>query len=99
LNWEAFCYLGLLRFPEQLHSALALLPEEQKAEAMSFLESVKDLPPPELVARWSRLREAEYAAMRRVAQARSGIRLDELPPALRGWYITCLADRNGQQDS
>jgi hypothetical protein len=95
LNLEVFCYVGLLRFPEQLGPSLALLPDGERAEATSFLATVKDLPKRELLQRWSRLREDDYAAMRRNVYERTGIRLDELAPALRDWCISWLADQNG----
>lgn len=94
MNFEVFCYLGLLRFPEQLEPSLGLLPDGQRTEAMSFLESVKDLPKAELVQRWSRLREEECAALRRIAHKQTGIRLDELTPSVRGWCVAWLANQN-----
>ena len=97
MNLEVFCYLGLMCFPEQLPLSLALLPEEQRKEAMSFLETVKELPREELGRRWSRLREGEWALLRRLA-AQSGIRLDELPPVLRPYYVAWLVDQNGAKN-
>jgi hypothetical protein len=95
LNLEVFCYLGLLRFREQLDPSLALLPEEQRIKATDFLLTVKALSKKELLQRWSKLRQDEYAAMSREAYERSGIRLDELPPTLRKWCVSRLGDRNG----
>ena len=97
MNLEVFCYLGLICFPEQLPLSLALLAGEQRTEAMSFLETVRDLPRAELVRRWSRLREGEWAALRRLA-AQSGIRLDDLPPSLRPYYGAWLLDQNGAKN-
>ena len=95
MNLEAFCYIGLLRFPEQLEPSLALLPEVQRAEAAKFLAAVKDAPKDELLQRWSRLRRDEYAALCRSTHELTGIRLDELPPSLRNWCVSWLADQNG----
>jgi len=95
LNLEVFCYLGLLRFPEQLEPALGLLPEGQRAEGASILAAVRDLPKAELLRRWSRLREDEYAALSRNTYERTGIRLEELAPSLRAWCVAWLADQHG----
>lgn len=97
MNLEVFCYLGLICFPEQLPLSLALLSDQQKTEATSFLETVRDLPRAELVRRWSRLREGEWAALRRVA-AQSGIRLDDLAPSLRPHYEAWILDQNGAKN-
>ena len=83
MNPEVFCYLGLLRFPEQLERSLGLLPEGERGQVTAALAQLKDLPKAELIARWRRLREREYVELRRAAYERSGIELDELPPALR----------------
>lgn len=95
MNLEAFCYIGLLRFPEQLEPVLALLPEAQRAEAEKFLATVKDMPKHELLQRWGRLRRDECAALRRRTQELTGIRLEEISPALRAWCVSWLADQNG----
>jgi len=95
LNLEAFCYTGLLRFPEQLEPSLALLPDAQREEAARFLATVKELPKPELVRRWSKLRWDEYAALYRSTHERTGIRLEVLAPSLREWCVSWLADQNG----
>ena len=95
MNLEALCYIGRLRFPEQLEPALALLPDAQRAEAAKFLATIKDAPRGELLQRWSRLRRDEYAALCRSTLELTGIRLDELPPSLRDWCVSWLADQNG----
>jgi hypothetical protein len=95
LNLEAFCYLGLLRFPEQLEKSLNLFAEGQRAEATKFLATVKGLSKPELLQRWAQLREDEYVAMRRDLFERSGIRMDELAPSLQPWCSSWWADHNG----
>lgn len=94
MNLEVFSYVGLLRFPEQLKSSLALLPELQRAEATAFLATIKDLPRTELLRKWSRLRENESAAIRRDAYERTGIRLDELPPSFREGCVSWWLDQN-----
>lgn len=94
MNLEVFCYVGLLRFPEQLKASMALLPDAHRVEAETFLATVKDLPRPELLRKWSRLREDECAALRRDAQERTGLRLDELPPSIREGCVTWLLDQN-----
>jgi hypothetical protein len=95
LNLEIFCYVGLLRFPEQLEPSLALLPEDQRVEATKLLASVKTLPREELLKRWSKVREDESVVMSRSAYDRSGIRLDDLSPTLRDWCVSRLGDSNG----
>ena len=95
MNLEAFCYIGLLRFPEQLEPALALLPEAERTQAAKFLATVKEMPKSELLQRWGRLRRDEYAAMRRRTQELTGIRLEEISPSLRAWCVSWLADQNG----
>lgn len=85
MNLEAFCYLGLLRFPEQLEPSLTLLPNGMKEEATKFLATVKDLPKAELIQRWARLREQEWDALRGKALERTGLQLDQLAPSLRLW--------------
>jgi hypothetical protein len=95
LNIEAFCYLGLLRFAEQLEPSLALLPDSERAEATSLLASIKDLPKTDLLQRWSKLRSDEYAAISRDAQQQSGVRLEDLPPAVREWWVAWLERQNG----
>ena len=98
MNLEVFCYIGLMCFPEQLPLSLALLPGEQSAEASRFLESVRGLPREELARRWARLREGEWAGLRRLA-AQSGMRLDELAPALRSYCVAWLLDQNAAKNS
>jgi len=95
LNLEAFCYIGLLRFPEELEPALALLPDGQRAEAAKLLEAVKAAPKAELLQRWGQLRRDEYAALCRSTRELTGIRLEELSPYLRDWCVSWLVDRNG----
>jgi hypothetical protein len=95
LNVPAFCYLGLLRFPEQLEASVQLLPEDKREEAIRFLARLKDLPRQELLHRWGQLREKEAAIERRNALERSGIRLDKLQPSLREWWVAWLAEQNG----
>lgn len=95
MNFVAFCYLGLLRFPEQLEGSLALLPDAERERATNFLASVKDLPKPELLQRWSKLRNEESLAVRQHVFERSGIPLEKLPPSLREWLVDWLADQNG----
>ena len=92
MNQEVFCYLGILRFPEQLERSLGLLPEVERQEVATVLAKLKDLPKSELIARWARQRELEYVDMRRAAYKRSGINLDELPPTLRQLCGSWLGD-------
>ncbi len=94
MNLEVFCYVGLLRFPEQLKASLPLLPDAQRAEADTFLATLKDLPRAELLQKWSLLRQKECAALRRDAQQRTSVQLDELPPSIREGCITWLLDQN-----
>jgi hypothetical protein len=95
LNLQVFCYVGLLRFSEQLEPALALLPDAQREEATKFLETVKGLPKAELIQRWAMLREDESAVLRRTAHDRAGLELDELAPSVRAWCVSWIADQHG----
>lgn len=95
MNLQVFCYVGLLRFPEQLEPTLALLPDTLREEATKFLATVKGLPKAELIPRWGKLREEEAAVLRRNAYERTGIQLDELPLTVRPWCVSWLADQHG----
>lgn len=95
MNIEAFCYLGLLRFPEQLQSSMALLAEDEREAAGNLLATVKELPKSELLLRWSRLRAEEAATLQQKAHQQCGIGIDELPPSLREWWTSWLSDQNG----
>ena len=95
MNIQAFCYLGLLRFPEQLEPSLALLPEAERAEAAKLLEAARNLPRSEILRRWSKLRLEEYVVLCRRTRELTGIHLDELAPALREWCASWLAGQNG----
>jgi hypothetical protein len=94
LNVEAFCYLGLLRFPEQLEAALALLPDGDREQASNLLASVKELPNAELLQRWSKLRNEESVALHKDVYERTGIPLEAVPPSLREWLVAWLTDQN-----
>jgi hypothetical protein len=95
LNVEAFCYLGLLRFPEQLEAALALLPDGDREQASNLLAGVKELPNAELLQRWSKLRNEESVALHKDVYERTGIPLEAVPPSLREWLVAWLTDQNG----
>jgi hypothetical protein len=95
LNLQVVCYMGLLRFPEQLEPALALLAEAEREEAKKFLDSVKALPKAELMQRWAKLREEEAAALQRTAYDRAGLMLEELAPSIRPWCVSWIADQHG----
>jgi hypothetical protein len=94
LNVEAFCYLGLLRFPEQLEASLALLPDSDREQASNLLASVKELPNAELLQRWSKLRNEEAVALHKDVDERTGIPLEAVPPSLREWLVAWLTDQN-----
>lgn len=95
MNLEAFCYLGLLRFAEQLELSLALLPNGEREEAAKLLASMQGLSHPELARRWSKLRRDEYSAIRTKAREQTGLRLDDLPPSLREQWIAWIENQNG----
>jgi hypothetical protein len=95
LKLEVFCYLGLLRFPEQLEPSIALLPDAEKAEAAKILADLKSLPRAELLRRWAQLREDESFVMRQEILKQAGFYLDELPPALQPWCASWWADQHG----
>ena len=95
MNLDVFCYVGLLRFPEQLEAALALLRDEERTQVTSLLASIKDLPEKELLQKWSSLREQEYDTLRRKALEQAGVRLNELTPSLRDWFVSWLSHQDG----
>lgn len=95
MNIAVFCYLGLLRFPEQVASYLSLMSDSRKAEAEDTLAKLLPLSKAELLQQWGTLRDTEYAAMRRGVSERIGIDLDELPPVLQAWCVSWWADHNG----
>jgi hypothetical protein len=95
LNLEVFCYVGLLRFPEQLEPSLSLLPDAEKAEAAKLLESLRVLSRSELLQRWTKLRDEELILMRRELSEKNGVDLDKVPPSLLPWCISWWADQNG----
>lgn len=95
MNLEVFCFVGLLRFPEQLEPSLALLPDSMKADAEDILAKLKPLSKAELLQKWGTLRDTEYVAMRREVSQRLGIELDQLPPALQTWCASWWTDHNG----
>ncbi|MGE5735786.1 MAG: hypothetical protein ACM34E_11905 [Acidobacteriota bacterium] len=94
MNVEAFCYLGLLRFPEQLEASLALLRDGDREQASNLLASVKELPNAELLQRWSKLRNEEAVALHKDVDERTGIPLEAVPPSLREWLVAWLTDQN-----
>jgi hypothetical protein len=94
LNVEAFCYLGLLRFPEQLEASLEVLPDRDREQASNLLASVKELPHAELLQRWSKLRNEEAVALHKDVVERTGFSLEALPPSLREWLVAWLTDQN-----
>jgi hypothetical protein len=94
VNLEVFCYLGLLRFPEQLEPSLSLLPDPEREQALKILAEFKSLPKNELLRKWMRLREDDYVSMRRDLYRRVGLNLAELPPSLQPWCVSRLAEQN-----
>ena len=94
MNVEAFCYLGLLRFPEQLEASLELLPDGDREQASNLLAGVKELPNAELLQRWSKLRNEESVALHKDVYERTGIPLEAVPPSLREWLVAWLTDQN-----
>lgn len=87
MNPEVFCCLGLLKYPEQLEASQNLLPEDERAEVNRLLAEMKDRPKNELCERWSKLRAEEHAAVCKNVEDLSGVRLEDLPPALREWWL------------
>lgn len=87
MNAEVFCCLGLLKFPEQLEATLDILPETEKTEVSRLLAEMKDRPKQDLLDRWSKIRGEEHAALRKNVEDLSGVSLEDLPPALREWWL------------
>jgi hypothetical protein len=98
LNLEVFCYVGLLRFPEQLDPSLALLPENERAKAKEFLASVRDLSRAQLLREWAVLRDREALVLRQQAKKEFGIDLEMLAPIARRWCLERLNHRHGRKD-
>jgi hypothetical protein len=98
LNIQVFCYLGLLRFPEQLERSLALLTEPERAKAEEFLVSVKGRTRSQLLQQWSSLRDGEALELRQRLQKNYGIELDKLAPIARRWCLDRLIYQNGRKD-
>lgn len=94
MNLEVFCYLGLLKFPEKLQPMMALLDGPLKTQATALLQELKDVPRPELQRRWARLRDEEYIATRGQIEQQIKVRLDDMPPSIRVWCTSWLADQH-----
>jgi len=92
--FEAFCYLGLTKFPEQLERTLHLLPDTQREEALAIFANVKDLSKVEWLRRWSKLRAEEHTSLLEPVERRSGIDIDELPPSLREQWLNWLREQD-----
>ena len=95
MNVESLCLLGLLRSPDQLESSLKLLTESARAEAEKILSPAKQSAKPELVQRWAKLREREWAELSKEAGDRTGLQLDAIAPAFRLWLASWLVDQHG----
>jgi len=95
LNVESLCLLGLLRSPDLLDSSLKILSDSVRGEAEKFLGATKQLPRAELIQRWAKLRETEWAALSKEAADRMGLQLDATAPALRLWLASWLVDQHG----
>ncbi len=91
---NVFCFLGRLKFTEQLESVLGLLSETEKEKALRIHADIKELPKAELLRRWSNLRAEEYGGLIRDIRQRSGIRIDEIPPSLREQWVDWLRKRH-----
>jgi hypothetical protein len=98
LNIEVLCYVGLLRFPEQLETSLAMLPEPEKAKAEEFLASVKGRTRSQLLQEWSSLRGREALELRQRLLNDYGIELEKLAPIARRWCLERLIYQNGRED-
>jgi cell division protein FtsB len=94
LNLEVFCYLGLLKFPEKLQAMIALLQDPLKAQVAAHVQELKDLPRPELERRWAKLRDDEYIVARNEIEQKINVRLDDMPPSIRVWCTSWLADQH-----
>jgi hypothetical protein len=95
LNFQAFCYLALLKFPEQLESSMALLPKAEKEECEKLLTTLRELPKAELQQRWSALRLEEAVSINRRISERCGIRFEDLPPAVGNWWAAWFERQHG----
>jgi hypothetical protein len=95
LNLESICLLGLLRFPDQLEPSLKQLADPVREEAEKTLSSLKQLPKPELLRRWAKLREEEWTKLGESAVTAMGLQLNALAPAFRLWVASWLVDHHG----
>ena len=95
MNVESLCLLGLLRSPDQLESSLKLLTDSVRAEAEKILGPAKQSAKPELVQRWAKLREREWAKLSQEAADRTGLQLQAVAPGFRLWLASWLVDQHG----
>jgi len=95
LNLQAFCYLGLLKFPDQLEPSLALMTVAEKQECEKLLTTIRELPKAELQQRWSALRAEEASSINRRISERCGIRFEDLPPAVGNWWAAWFERQHG----
>lgn len=95
MNLESICLLGLLRFPDQLEPSLKQLADPVREEAEKTLSSLKQLPKPELLQRWAKLREEEWTKLGESAVTAMGVQLNAVAPALRLWVASWLVDHHG----
>ncbi|HEX4486903.1 MAG TPA: hypothetical protein VH088_11580 [Terriglobales bacterium] len=73
---------------------MALLDGPLKTQATALLQELKDVPRPELQRRWARLRDEEYIATRGQIEQQIKVRLDDMPPSIRVWCTSWLADQH-----
>jgi hypothetical protein len=95
LNLQAFCYLALVKFPEQLEPSLALLAQAEKEECEKFVATIRELPKSELLQRWAALRFEESTRISRGVFERCGVQFDDLPPAVGNWWAAWLERQHG----
>ena len=87
MNHAAFCYLGLLKLPEQLEKNISLLAEPEQSALREFLKPVAGLSKPELLRRWRQLRETEIDAASAEAERRNGASLERLAPSIQQFFL------------
>ena len=98
MNLEAFCYAGLLTFPEMLPECIAILAEPDRSRAQAAAGELQKLNREDLVRRWAQLREREWLAVCARLQEVTAGRMHLLPPEALEWILQVITDADGRED-
>lgn len=95
MNAEAFCYAGLLTFPEALRACIGVLAEPDRSGVEATAAELEKLTRAELIDRWGRLREGQWEQAVGAAREATAGRFDALPPYAQVWIVSEMADGDG----